>query len=119
MDVARERSELRDGRFDGLHAEAKAALAYAGNTLRGVRDRYRESYREELGRWQALRDELDRIERAAAPPVDRNGQVPHPAEHAERRASDQGQVDIRAEVDRLNVDIGRYESELNRLEIAQ
>ena len=29
MHVARERSELRDGRFDGLHAEAQAALSHA------------------------------------------------------------------------------------------
>ena len=49
----------------GSLAVALAALAYAGNTLRSIRDRYRESYREELGRWQALRDELDRIERSA------------------------------------------------------
>ncbi len=119
MDVARERSALRDGRFDGLHAEAKAALGYAGNTLRGVRDRYREAYREELARWQALRDELDGIERAPNTGDRGNGHQPDPADVAERRASELGEGDLRAEVERLGAALGRHESELNRLEIAQ
>ena len=49
MDNARPPSEGRDGRFDGLHAEAKAALTYSANTLRAIRDRYREDYHDELG----------------------------------------------------------------------
>ena len=35
---------VRDSRFDGLHAEAKAAVGYSANTLRSVRERYREAY---------------------------------------------------------------------------
>src|SRR5205085_2142738 len=85
MDLARERSNVRDDRFDGLHAEAKAALAYAGNTVRAVRDRYREAYREELRRWHSLRDDLDRFEGGATrAKASRNGRRPDPAETAER-----------------------------------
>ena len=117
MDVARESSELRDGRFDGLHAEAKAALGYAGNTLRGIRDRYREAYRDELARWQSIRDELDTVEHAEGFAPDRNGQ--DPAGRAERGASDLGLIEIRAEMERLTAEIGHHQTELNRLELAQ
>ena len=119
MDVARESSELRDGRFDGLHAEAKAALAYAGNTMRGIRDRYREAHREQLARWQRLHDELQIAERShpANDANDANGE--HPAVHAERGAAILGVGDLRASVDRLAAEIGRNETELHRLELAQ
>ena len=55
--------EARDGRFDELHAEAKAALAYSANSLDAVAASYRAAYLDELGRYQALRDELDALER--------------------------------------------------------
>jgi len=124
MDVARERSEVRDDRFDGLHAEAKAALAYAGNTVRGVRDRYRDAYREELGRWQALRDELVALERgapdAAAPGHSlRNGRHPDRAEQAEQGAAGLRLAELRNEVESLTSAIGSHETELNRLNLAQ
>ena len=64
MEPARAGTDVRDSRFDGLHAEAKAAVGYSANTLRSVRERYREAYSETLGRWQALRDELDVVDRA-------------------------------------------------------
>ena len=57
--AARAGTDARDSRFDGLHAEAKAAVGYSANTLRSVRERYREAYSDSRGRWQALRDELD------------------------------------------------------------
>ena len=59
-------TDARDSRFDGLHAEATAAVGYSANTLRSVRERYREAYADALDRWQALRDELD-ARRIAAP----------------------------------------------------
>jgi signal transduction histidine kinase len=117
MDVARESSELRDGRFDGLHAEAKAALGYAGNSIRGIRDRYREAYRDELARWQSLSDQLDGIEREEGLAPDRNGQ--DPASRAERGATTLGLIEVRAEAERLTADIGHHQTELNRLELAQ
>jgi len=51
------------GPFDTLHAEAKTAVGLGANTLRRVRDTYREAHAQELARWQELRDELDALER--------------------------------------------------------
>jgi signal transduction histidine kinase len=51
------------GPFETLHAEAKTAIGQGANTLRRVRDTYREAHAEELARWQELRDELDALER--------------------------------------------------------
>jgi two-component system sensor histidine kinase DegS len=47
------------GPFDTLHAEAKTAVGLGANTLRRVRDTYREAHAQELAKWQELRDELD------------------------------------------------------------
>ena len=52
------RTDARDSRFDGLHAEAKAAVGYSANTLRSVRERYREAY-SEASALAGLRDALD------------------------------------------------------------
>jgi len=117
MNVARGSSELRDGRFDGLHAEAKAALAFAGNSLKGIRDRYRDAHREQQAQWQLLRDQLDAIEHGTEPPEDRNGA--DPAVRAERDAADLRLADIRADVERLAIDLGHHDAELNRLGLAQ
>src|SRR4029077_18548439 len=76
MDAAREGSELRSGRFDALHAEAKAALGYAGNILSGVRGRYREAFRDELARWQSMRDDVDAADMADPRDADPNGTNP-------------------------------------------
>ena len=43
------RGEPAGTRFDELHAETAEALAYAANTLRAVRDRYRAAYIERPG----------------------------------------------------------------------
>lgn len=115
MDVARGSSELRDDRFDGLHAEAKVALAQAGNSLRGIRDRYRDAYREELATWQSLRDEISGIERHDASQK-RNGDG--------RGGGTEGGAltlrvgEIRGHIERLTAEIGRHETELSRLELA-
>ena len=63
MEAARSEAHAGGDRFDGLHAEANAAVGYGANTLRGIRERYREAYDEKLARWQALRDDLERLER--------------------------------------------------------
>jgi two-component system sensor histidine kinase DegS len=52
-----------DSRFDGLRAEATAAVGYGANTLGSVRERYREAYTKALGRWQSRRDQLDMVDR--------------------------------------------------------
>ena len=61
MDVPR--SEPTGARFDELHAEATEALAYAANSLRAIRDRYRGTYLDDLSRWQFLSDDLGMLER--------------------------------------------------------
>ena len=48
--------EARDGRREELMAEAQAAVTYSANTLRSIRERYRESHQEQVGRWDHLRD---------------------------------------------------------------
>ena len=47
------------GQFETLHAEAKAALAYAANTLRSVAGTYREAFHADLAGWHEDRDALD------------------------------------------------------------
>jgi two-component system sensor histidine kinase DegS len=46
MEAARASADARVSRFEGLQAEASAAVAYCANTLRMVRDRYRSGYAE-------------------------------------------------------------------------
>lgn len=56
MEAARSGTHDGDGRFDGLRAEATAAVGSSANTLRTIRDRYREAYGELLRRTQGQRD---------------------------------------------------------------
>ena len=114
-------AEGRGAQFDALHAEAKAALTYSANTLRAVRDRYRATYVDEIGRLQNLRDELDALEgRAAEPPAgDARTAASLPAfEAAEAGARDAHVREARRRADQLATDLGRYQSELSRLELA-
>jgi two-component system sensor histidine kinase DegS len=117
MDAAAAGAEPSAARFDGLHAEAKAALAYSANTLRTVRDRYREAHAEELARWHELRDALDAAERRALPaprPIDRAD----PAGAAEAGADDLRVRALRREVDAGSAELGLHQTELGRLELA-
>jgi hypothetical protein len=61
---ASEATDARDSRFEGLHAEASAAVGCSANTIRQVREGYRRAYADALSRWQDLRDELDGIDRS-------------------------------------------------------
>jgi signal transduction histidine kinase len=116
--------DARDGRFDELHAEAKAALAYSANSLDAVAGRYRADYLAELGRYQALRDELDALERgprrerlaepdARTPPGSTSA-----AEAAEGGADDARLSALRSDVERLEVKVGAHQAELARFELA-
>jgi len=115
-------SEGRDGRFDELHAEAKAALGYSANTLDAVAARYRGAYLEELARYHEVRDELDTLERR--PRRERVGEVtgggtlPSPEEAAEAGADDARTRALRSDVEHLEADVGAHQSELTRLELA-
>ena len=114
MDAARGAAESRDSRFDELYAEAKSTLGYGANNLRSVTERYREAYRDSLGRWHHLRDELDVADRA--PIAQPEGT--DPAAAAEAGAADARQKALRTEVERLTGDMGRHQQELSKLELS-
>ena len=121
MDAARARTEARDSRIDGLHAEASAAVGYSANTLRAVRDRYRESGADLMGRWQTLRDELDRLERRSSGSGPRlvEDDAGAAATAAEAGAEDARLSGLRADVEALTADVGAFQAELARIEMAQ
>jgi two-component system sensor histidine kinase DegS len=116
-----------DSRFDGLHAEASAAVGYSANTLREVRERYREAYADALTRWQELRDELNGLERG--PRDYRPRVVPdHPSQAllaedaaaaAEAGASDAHLRALRSDVELLATELESHRSGLSRLELAE
>lgn len=114
-------SEPIGSRFDELHADATEALAFAANSLRAVRDRYRAACLEEAGRQQALSDDLASLEIAAMP----GRAAPGPGDGADgaAAAAEAGAADLRLRLARGAVDGGRagaaaHEAELARLELA-
>jgi two-component system, NarL family, sensor histidine kinase DegS len=127
MDAARSSDDIRtvrDARIDGLRAEASEAVGYSANTLRTVSQRYRTAYAEEFSRWQALRDELDAIERGRP---ESHGPRPDyedrgPDEAAISAAESGAEVDrvreLRSDVDAVERELGRQQTELAKLEIA-
>jgi two-component system sensor histidine kinase DegS len=129
MDAARSDHirTVRDARIDGLRAEASEAVGYSANMLRTVSQRYRTAYADEFNRWQALRDELDAIERGEPAPhhmrpvgVDESAETaPNvAAETAEAGAEADRIRALRSEVDGLGGELGRQQTELAKLEIA-
>jgi two-component system sensor histidine kinase DegS len=121
MEPARAGTDARDSRFDGLHAEAKAAVGYSANTLRSVRERYREAYAEALGQWQSLRDELDTVDRGPsdAAPQTSTAPVDRAADAAEAGADDFRRRALRGDEEALSVDLGDRQGELAKLELAE
>jgi two-component system sensor histidine kinase DegS len=114
MDPARGAAESRDSRFDELYAEAKSTLGYGANNLRSVTERYREAYRDTLGRWHRLRDQLEVADRAPRS----QGEDGDPAAAAEAGAEDARQRALRTEVERLTGDLGKHQQELSKLELS-
>ncbi|MEI7743136.1 MAG: sensor histidine kinase [Chloroflexota bacterium] len=137
------RSEQAASRFDELHADAAEALAFAGNTLRSVRDRYRQAHLDDLARWQALSDDLSSLEQdrnesdessapRGVPTVDGLLEVAggrHGASAGEgfdawaAEAAEAGAADLRLRMARGDLEmgrgeLGRHEAELSRLELA-
>ena len=131
MEAARSVTETRDSRFDGLHAEASAAVGSSANTIRDVRERYRQAYTDTLAHWQRLRDELDRVDRG--PRSDRPRLVieePEEAEEAptlaelaavaaEAGADDAFRRALRGDVESLGRDLEGHRSALARFELAE
>jgi signal transduction histidine kinase len=118
MDTARPPSEGRDGRFDGLHAEAKAALSHSANTLQSVRGRYREAYHDELTKWQALRDNLDAADRRSSAGSGVRPRRGDSASAAEAEFDDVEVRTLRAGVDELGALLGMHRTELSKLDVA-
>jgi len=120
MDAARARTEARDSRIDGLHAEAIAAVGYSANTLRGVHDRYGEAGAELLGRWRSLRDELERLERHPpdAGPRLVGAEADAAATAAEAGADDARLRSLRTAVEAMTTEVGSFQTELGRLDLA-
>jgi two-component system, NarL family, sensor histidine kinase DegS len=118
MDAARAAGEWAGGPFDALRAEAKAALGYSANTLRAVRDRYRKAYTELLGRWHALRDELDGLEQRSQHLLVAEPDAEDAARAAEAGAADAHLRALRSEVDRLSTELGWHQTDLSRFELA-
>jgi two-component system sensor histidine kinase DegS len=127
MEAARGAPDARDSRFDGLHAEVRAAVGYSANTIREVRERYREAYSEVLARWQELRDELDGAVRE--PTISRPRLLPEPSvaarstSDAALAAAEAGAADahlraLRNEVDTLAAALEGHRSTLAKLELA-
>jgi two-component system sensor histidine kinase DegS len=121
MEPARAGTDVRDSRFDGLHAEATAAVGYSANTLRSVRERYREAYSDALSNWQALRDELEAEERAPGEghPLSSTAPVDRAADAAEAGAEDARLRTLRGDVERLTIDLGVHQADLAKLELAE
>ncbi len=121
MEPARAGTDARDSRFDGLHAEAKAAVGYSANTLRSVRERYREAYSEALGLWQSLRDELDTVDRGPSDAARQTSTAPvdRAADAAEAGADDFRRRALRGDEEALSVDLGDRQAELAKLELAE
>jgi two-component system sensor histidine kinase DegS len=114
-----------EARIDGLHEEATSAIGFSANTLRSVRERYRQTYNDELLRWQTLSDELDALDRRttdARPRLVRSeldgpaGDDADAAEAAEAGAEDGRIRDLRGQVAALGTDLGAHQTELAKLE---
>jgi two-component system sensor histidine kinase DegS len=124
------RGESAGTRFDELHAEAAEALAWAANTLRGLRDRYRQAYLDDLARWDELRDDLTGLEHSADGTAETEAGsrsleagAQQPSGEAAANAAEVGAADhrlrmVRGEVDRSRGSLGRHEAELSRMELA-
>jgi two-component system, NarL family, sensor histidine kinase DegS len=115
---AASQQDPRPASFDELHAEAKAALTYSANTLRVVRERFREAHAAEVSRWQSLYGELDEASRR---PIDGRPQPagePDAATAAEAGAEDARLRALRTEVERLGEEVGHHQTELAKFDLA-
>jgi len=112
------RAESPASRYDELHAEAAEALGFAGNTLRGIRDRYRSAYLEELARWEGVRDDLAAHEHESGDSTNGDATATAAASAAELGAADLRLRMLRGDADRTRGDLALHETELSRLELA-
>jgi two-component system sensor histidine kinase DegS len=128
-----------DARFDANYAEAKTAVGFAANQLRGLTAMYREAHREMLAQWHHQRDDLQRRDRhaveegrarSAAEAAGGAGPAPPAAEPvaadaresgaatAEEDAEAEAQRALRRYVDMTGAQLGEHQRDLSRLELA-
>ncbi len=127
MEAASGATDARDSRFDGLHAEASAAVGSSANRIRQVREEYRRAYADALSRWQDLRDELDGIgrssphETAPSTPEDLGADrgTDQAIHAADAGANDARRRALRAEVEAMAAALEGHRSALARLELAE
>ena len=123
MEAASGSTGARASRFEGLHAEASAAVGYSANTIRQVREQYRGAYADALSRWQDLRDELDRVDRSsgsdAAPTAEVVARPDEAAIAAETGAIDAHRRSLRGKVESMAKELEEHRSTLARLELAE
>ena len=123
MEPARAGTDVRDSRFDGLHAEATAAVGYSANTLRSVRERYREAYADDArplaGAARRARRRRSRAARRAPGRPSSTAPVDRAADAAEAGADDARRRALRGDVDTLTTDLGDHQAELAKLELAE
>ena len=117
------RGEPAASRYDELHAQAADALGFAANTLRGIRDRYRQAYIDEMARWEDLDQDLAGLERAgglatAEADLASTASSDGAAMAAEAGAADAQLRQTRADAAESSGALGRHEAELSRLELA-
>jgi two-component system sensor histidine kinase DegS len=114
--------------FEALHAEAKFSISQAANTLRRVRDEYREAQSALQQQWQELRDELDalerrRLDRLRPTALDDEGKPFDGDPTIIALAATEPEVDvarvraIRATLEVLGDDLAKRLTELGRIEI--
>jgi two-component system sensor histidine kinase DegS len=113
-------SEPRDGRREELMAEAQAAVAYSANSLRSIRERYREQHLEQVSRWEGLRDALSSTDRRVGDVAVDAGT---PGADSSAVAAEAGAADARLRALRRDEAIaarstGAEAAELARLELA-
>ena len=123
MEPARSEPDALDSRFDGLQAEASAAVGYSANTLKGIRERYHQALLEALSQWQELRDDLtvaDRGPRDQRPrSVSAGASDADAAGAAEAGAGDARLRTLRGDVDHLTAELSAHQAELSKLELAE
>ena len=115
MEPARAVTDARDSRFDGLHAEATAAVGYSANTLRSVRERYQRGLRRDARPLAGPpRRARRRRARADATAVDRlvehRDRVDRAADAAEAGAEDARRRALRGDVDTLTTELGEHQA---------
>src|SRR5450759_503272 len=113
------RAEAGEGRIDELHAEAKAAVGYAADSVRQIANHYRKVQHEELIRLQVLTDDLRASTRRTPGAGDEHVSTNDAAALAAEAGAEEGRRRaLRLDADNLASAAGQHQSELNRLDVA-